>query len=153
MKILPVLFTILCIYSFIFCFSYKFMRAILKMFEIFKEKMKGNKKKMKESENLHFKLLPLCLPKLFSNWHFLLGCEITDSQWDFPLLHQTFLSGCIPCMSGYKQYKFHPKVQVQDYFHVNDQIWFCPSFTRKLHSLHLHLHKSTKSPRLQLSGC
>lgn len=119
----------------------------------FLKKMKGNKKKMKESENVHFKLLPLCPPKLFSNWYFLFGCEITDSQWDFPVLHQTFLSGCIPCMSGYKQYKFHPKVQVQDYFHVNDQIWFCPSFIRKLHSMHLHLHKSTKSPRLQLSGC
>lgn len=55
----------------------------------FLKKMKGNKKKMKESENVHFKLLPLCPPKLFSNWYFLFGCEITDSQWDFPVLHQT----------------------------------------------------------------
>lgn len=54
-------------YSFIhillhFYLSYKLMRAILKILEILKEKIKRNKKKMRESENLHFKLLPNSSP-------------------------------------------------------------------------------------------
>lgn len=135
-------------YSFIhilllFYLSYKLMRAILKILEILKEKIKGNKKKMRESENLHFKLLPNSSP----NNTFCLGGKLqipNEISHCMNFCIKYFWVAAFPKCQSINTTSWILKFKFRTIFCANDQTRFCPSFTRKLHSMCLHLHKSTQ---------
>lgn len=84
------------------------------MFEILKGKKEEIKRKWKKLKTCISSFSLYAFPNSSPTNIFCLDVKLhipNEISCCHEILHQTFLSGCIPCIV-YKHYKFHPKVQV-----------------------------------------
>lgn len=156
MKIIPVLFTLLYIYSFIFCFSYKFMGAILKMFEIFKEKMKEIKRKWKNLKTCISSFSLSASPNSSPTNIFCLGVKLqipNDISHCINFCIKHFWVVAFPAYQCINTTSFILKFKFRTIFMQMTKYGFVSHLQRSCIPCSYIYTNLQKSPRLQLSGC